>query len=638
LDVPSGVARFAEFELDAGRYELRRGDRVLKLEGIPMQLLTLLVEGNGQLVTRDQIIERIWGKGVFLDTEHGINTAIRKIRLALGDNPEQPRFVQTVTGKGYRFIAPTIEISEGGNGSATGADSPSPVDAPDAIGSSPVLERRSRWPHSWLLVLGCALALSFVANFVWRRAHAVSSSNAGHVDRLSRPQIKSLAVLPLDNLSGDPSQEYFADGMTDELITLLAKNSTLRVVSRTSVMQYKGAHRPLPEIARALGVDGILEGSVVRSADRVHMTVQLIQAPSDTHVWAESYDRSGNDSVSIPQEAAQTIAKRLNSAVLQPTPQRFVLPDAHDAYLRGRYLWFMSKNEEAGEYFRRAIELQPDYALGWAGVSTYYAAAVMTATLRPDEEAVGQTEAAAHRAVELDDSLPEGHLALGGAYFLRWNWALAEREVARAIALNPQFAEAYHLQSLLYGVLGRPQDGIEAQKRSTELDPVERPYAMAQAYAIARDYDAALNDVRVRLRGLPQDYELHWMLHEIYRRTGREKETVQELEKMLQLSGEEASSASVRRSFENGGYKAVLQWQVNDLKQKSSTRYVTPVLLADLYAQLGRRQESLAFVEEAYRQRAPLLVFIQNNPAFDFLHSDDRYRAIVRGIGLPPAY
>jgi DNA-binding winged helix-turn-helix (wHTH) protein len=178
LDVPSGVARFAEFELDAGRYELRKGDRVLKLEGIPMELLTLLVESNGQLVTRDQIIERIWGKGVFLDTEHGINTAIRKIRLVLGDNPEQPRFVQTVTGKGYRFIIPTIEISEGGNGSATGTDSPSAVDAHNAIGSRPVLEQKRRWPRFSMLALGCVLAISFVAHFAWRRTHAALSSNA----------------------------------------------------------------------------------------------------------------------------------------------------------------------------------------------------------------------------------------------------------------------------------------------------------------------------------------------------------------------------------------------------------------------------------------------------------------------------
>jgi len=602
-----------------------------------MELLTLLVESNGQLVTRDQIIERIWGKGVFLDTEHGINTAIRKVRLVLGDNPEQPRFVQTVTGKGYRFITPTIEISEGGNGSATGADSPSLVDAPNAIGSRPVLEQKSRWPRFSTLALACALAISLIAHFAWRRTHAVPSSNASHVDRPSRRDIKFLAVLPLDNLSGDPSQEYFADGMTDELITMLAKNSTLHIVSRTSVMQYKGVHRPLPEIARELGADGILEGSVVRSGDQVHMTIQLIEAASDTHVWAESYDRDVNDLVSLPREAAQTIAKQLNSAVLQPTPPRSVRPEAHDAYLRGRYLWFTGKNKEAGEYFRRATELQADYALGWAGLATYYGAGAMAATLSP-EESLAQTDATASKAVELDESLPEGHLALGAAYFLHWNWAQANQEIARAIELNPSFAEAYHLQSLVYGVLGRNQDCIEAQKKSTELDPFARPYAMAQAYAITRDYDAALNDARMRLEGLPQNYDLHWVLHEIYRRIGPEKETVQELEKMLLLTGEEGSAASVRRAFEKRGYKAVLQWQVNDLKQKSSTRYVSPVLLASLNAQLGRREEALAFAEEGYRQHAPLLLFIQIDPAFDFLHSDERYRSIIRRVGLPPTY
>jgi TolB-like protein len=530
-----------------------------------------------------------------------------------------------------------IETSEGGNGSATGADSPSAVDAPDAIGSKPVLEQKSRWPRFSMLALSCALAISFIAHFAWRRTHAVLSSNAGHVDRPSRRDIKFMAVLPLDNLSGDPSQEYFADGMTDELITMLAKNSNLHIVSRTSVMQYKGAHRPLPEIARELGADGILEGSVVRSGDRVHMTIQLIEAASDTHVWAESYDRDANDSISLPREAAQTIAKRLNSAVLQPTPPRFVGPEAHDAYLRGRYLWFMGKKEEAGEYFRRATELQADYALGWAGLANYYGVGAIRGTLSP-EESLAQGEAAASMAVELDDLLPEGHLALAGAMYMQWNLARADQEIARAIELNPSFADAYHFQSLVYGVLGRDQDGIEAQKKSMELDPFSSPYAMAQAYVIARDYDAALNDVRMRLEALPQNYDLHRVLYEIYRRTGQEKETVQELEKMLRLTGEEGSAASVRRAFEKGGYKAVLQWQVNDLKQKSSTRYVSPVLLASLYAQLGRREETLAFAEEGYRQHAPLLLFIQIDPAFDFLHSDERYRSIIRRVGLPPAY
>ena len=276
----NGIVRFSEFELDRGRYELRRGDRTLKLEKIPMDLLLLLVDADGHLVTRDEIIERIWGKDVFVDTEHGINTAIRKIRLALKDDPDQPRFVQTVTGKGYRFIAPvTVEPHTPANGNgASGAAAGTIVPPVANLSSNPATapvpppDRASAFrPIAWA-ILGVLVVVATLVAFNVR----------GLRDRL-RPQpakhsIQSLAVLPLENLSGDPKQEYFADGMTDEIITMLAKNPSLRVVSRTSVMQYKGAHRPLRDIARELGVEGILEGSVERQRDRVHLNAQLIHA------------------------------------------------------------------------------------------------------------------------------------------------------------------------------------------------------------------------------------------------------------------------------------------------------------------------------------------------------------------------
>jgi TolB-like protein len=460
------------------------------------------------------------------------------------------------------------------------------------------------------------------------------------VDRGAKPKISSLAVLPLDNLSGDPAQDYFADGMTDELITMLAKNSTLRIISRTSVMQYKGAHRPLPEIAKALGVDGVLEGSVERSGDKVHMTIQLIAAPSDTHVWAESYDRNANDVVSLPREAAQTIAKKLNSGVAQPVAARYVSPEAHDAYLRGRYIWFTGSNDEAGKYFRKATELQPDYALGWTGLSVYYGAGAIGGDLNP-EDAIPQEEAAANKAIALDDSVPEAHLALGAAMFQKWDWARADQEIARAIELNPSFAEAYHFRSKMDTALGRNEQAIESEKKAMELDPFQRPFAMGLAYVSVRQYDAAINDARQRLETQPEDIGLHWILCDAHRRKGELKEAAQEWEKIVQLSGDKAegiSAATIRHAFEKGGYKAVLLRQLNYLKQKSATRYVSPVDLALQYAQLGRREETLALLEEGYRQHSPLLLWIQCDPAYDFLHGEERYRSIIRRIGLPPTY
>ena len=647
------VFQFGDFKLDCDRFELRRGERTVKLERKPMELLILLAAKNGDLLTRAEIVERLWDSEVFVDTEHGINTAVRKIREVLRDDPAQSRFVQTVTGKGYRFIAPVVEVpaplpeerrlsSEesrnrrvGDPPAAPAGPSAFPIQTPvsdEAKSSGEKDARRFSLSGRWIwLAVAAALGCLVVAISLGARSLRDRSLN-----RAAGPKISSLAVLPLDNLSGDPGQNYFADGMTDELTTMLAKNSTLRVVSRTSVMQYKGARRPLPEIARELGVDGILEGSVERTGDKVHMTIQLIQGPSDTHIWAESYDRDANDVVSLPREAAQTIAKKLNSVVVEQAPQRYVSPEAHDAYLRGRYLWFAGKNEEASKYFRKATELQPDYAPGWAGLSTYYGQGA-GGELYPKDAIANEVEAAS-KAVELDESLPWAHLSLGAAMFFSWNWPRAEQEISRAIELDPNFGEAYHFRSKMLSAFGRNEEAIEAEKKAMELDPFERPFALAFTYFLARQYDAAINEARLRLETRPDDIILHWALWEAYRRKGAEKEAAQELEKSVLLQGWTNSAAAIHRQFERGGYKAVVVGQVDYYKKLSEKQYVSPLQRATYNAQLGRREETLALLEEGYQQHDPELLWIQNDPAYDFLHGDERYRSIIRRIGLPPAY
>jgi TolB-like protein/DNA-binding winged helix-turn-helix (wHTH) protein len=621
--------QFGEFKLDCDRFELRRGERTLKLERKPMELLILLAAKNGDLVTRAEIVEKLWDSEVFVDTEHGINTAVRKIRQVLRDDSVQPRFVQTVTGKGYRFAAPIVEVRSPVGGEVgqvppeVAATLPGDVIPIEGVADVPIAAAVSRKSRYWLAV---AAVVAFLVV-------GISLGARGLRDRAAMPKISSLAVLPLDNLSGDPSQDYFADGMTDELTTMLAKNSNLRVVSRTSVMQYKGVHRPLPEIARELGVDGVLEGSVERNGDKVHMTIQLIQAPSDTHVWAESYDREASDVVSLPREAAQTIAKKLNSAVAQSTQVRYVSPEAHDDYLRGRYLWFADKNDEAGKYFKKVTELQPDYALGWAGLAMYYGQGVLDGQLDPvDSSAAG--EEAAHKAVELDDSLPEAHLTFGAMIFInRWDWVRADQEIARAIELDPKYAEAYNFRAKIYVAIGRYEEAIEAQKKAQELAPFQRPYALGLVYVEARQYDAAIKDVLQRYETLPDSAGLHWILRESYRCKGMLNEAAQEWEKIYLISGDKELAANIRRTFEKGGYNALLLRQIKIFKQR---KYVSPVDLALQYAQLGDKEKTLSLLEEGYRQHSPVLLWIRNDPAFDFVHGDERYRAIVRGIGLPP--
>ncbi|HEV7216070.1 MAG TPA: winged helix-turn-helix domain-containing protein, partial [Chloroflexota bacterium] len=432
----SSIFEFGDFKLDSGRFELSRAGRSVKLERKPMELLILLAARNDDLVTRTEIAERLWDKEVFVDTEHGINTAIRKIRHVLGDDFEEPRFVQTVMGKGYRFVGAAVAVE------AAPAEIPTPLSKPwpplkDAVSASgAALELPGAGPAPvprkprLLIWIAPSAVLALLIVGVGLRAH-------GRKSAAPKSEITSLAVLPLDNLSGDPAQNYFADGMTDELTTMLARNSTLRIVSRTSAMQYKGAHRPLRDIARALGVDGVIEGSVARADGKVHMTLQLIDAPTDTHLWADSYDRSNNDVAALPGEAAQAIAKRLNSSAPMLRPARYVNPEAHDAYLRGMYL-FYTNGDASGPYFKKAIELQPDYALGWAGLSGYYGSGA--GGTQDPQKALEPMEAAARKAVELDDTSPEAHLALGAALFAnKWDWAGADRELLRAIELDPQY-------------------------------------------------------------------------------------------------------------------------------------------------------------------------------------------------------
>lgn len=625
--MPAPTYNFGEFELDSSRFELCRHDRPQKLERIPLELLILLVERDGQVVSRQEIIARLWGKDVFVDTEHGINTAIRKIRSALREDVEKPRFIQTVSGKGYRFVGEK-------NGKISLLQPSQEVNNLDPVHeitpAAPVRERR------WWPLAAAALALCIIAG-------AVLGLNLGGIrDRIFTKHqigpIHSIAVLPLENLSGDPGEDYFADGMTDELITALVKNHSLRVVSRTSTMQYKGVNRPLPDIARELGVDGILEGSVERSATSVHMTVQLIYAPSDAHVWAESYDRDTNEAFLLPEELSQTIATQVKAAVSPPGPQRYISPEAHDDYLRGRYSSQHADFDKSREYFKKAIQLQPDYAAAWAGYSDSYGGGAVDSRL-PPQAAFAESEKAARKALELDDSLAEAHTSMAGCYlFSYWDWARAEAESRRSIELDPNYAWGHLLLSLVLSATNRDQEALEEAKRFLEVDPFSMPGTVGRGYIYMRQYDAAINDLRARADVQPQDAGIEGMLSEAYRYKGMDKEAAQHEEKMYLLWGNKKAAEAIRHAFERGGDKAVQEWTLSADLDWARKKYLSPFDLASVYARLGRKEETLRTLEDAYRERSPWLVLLQKEPDFKFLHSDEHYRALVKKIGLPPAY
>jgi TolB-like protein len=442
----------------------------------------------------------------------------------------------------------------------------------------------------------------------------------------------------LTNLSGDPTQEYFADGMTDELITELAKDRSLRVVSRTSAMRYKGTLRSLPDIARELGVDGIVEGSIVRSPTRVHMTLQLIRASNDTHVWAESYDRELSGAFSLTEEMAHAIFQQLKNVPVPPLPLRYIDPEAHDAFLRGRYEWFFNHNLESAKYFRKAIEIQPDYAAAWSGLATAYGGAAVVGELKP-REAGPQAEAATARALELDDRLPDAHNAKAANFlFYRWDFARAEQESARAIELGPNFAEAYHVRSYTLNALNRTDEALEAQRRATELDPFAREWALGAELWRLRRFDEAAEDARSRIAARSNDATAHQLLSDVYRLQGKKKESVEELEQSLNSAGDRAGATAVKQAYERGGVKAVQEMDLANLKKRAAKQYVPAISFAYVYARLGMKEEVIHYLQLAYQEHSPRLVHLQYEPDFDFLHSDERYREIVRKVGLPPAF
>ena len=628
--MPGPIFQFGDFLLDCGAFELLHNGHSVRVERKPMELLILLVSRPGQLVARAEIAQHLWSSEVFVDTEHGINTAIRKLRHLLRDDPENPQFIQTVTGMGYRFIAPVITVDEP---SSEHASATAYVPGANDERERPDTAASAKPRHLWIVLsVSAAVLIPIFVLSIGPHSLAARLLHRGSSD------ITSIAVLPLDNLSGDSNQEYFADGMTDELITMLAKDSTLRITSRTSVMQYKGTHKPLPEIARALNADAILEGSVSRSNNQVHLTLQLIRAETDSHLWAESYDRSSNDVPVLPAEAARQIAGYLHRTSSDGIPMRYVSPDAHDAYLRGRFLFFANRIEEAEAYFQKAADLQSDYAPAWAGLASCYGASTMDGHHDP-RVAYPRGDTTAARALALDPSLPEAHIAMAGLLFLgHWDWIRADEEVRRAIELDPSQAEAYHLRARILIAVGRGQEAIEVQKQQMERDPFARPWGMAETYYNVRQYDAAISDARLRLENSPNDVRLHYFIARSFFDEGKYKEASDALENRYRAVDAPQAAAAVRQAYQAGGYRAVVLWQLKSAEKEAKDHYLSPVNLARLHAELGQREPTLTLLEEGFQEHSPQILWIQTEKAYDFLHSDPRYRSLIQRIGLPPTY
>jgi len=631
------IIRFEDFELDRGAFELRQRGRVVRVERIPLELLFFLAENPGRLLTREQILERIWGKDVFVDADNGINTAVRKIRQALKDNPENPRFLQTVSGKGYRFakfevVDKKLEIV-------------SAVDQTTSTSAQQEKEKEKGRRRLWPLWLGVAVLLTvaaIVARPLLRRKAAPSSGK------------EMLVVLPFVNLSGDPQQDYFADGMTEEMITELGSLDPrhLGVIARTSSMQYKGARKNTAQIAQELGVDYLLEGSVRREGERVRVTAQLIQARDQTHVWAGSFDREQADAVKLQSDVALAIADKIELTQSHEVQERLaevppVNPEAHLAYLQALQVWDLRTKQGAERSvaaLQRAISLDPNYALAYAGLARVYSLAPITDVLSA-QEAMPKAREAASRAIALNDSLAEAHTALA---FVKahydYDWAGAQGEYLRALELNPNDAYAHLFYSNSYlSPLGRHEEAIVELKKAIELDPFSPPIQsfLGRTYLWARRYDEALAQNLKCNQMFPNFAISHERLAHLYTYTGKFQEAILEESKARLMAGEDSEAVSrkensLRRAWQSGGSRGYWQQvlQLARLPDNPPEAYTSAYGLAIVYTRLGEKDEAIQSLEKAYKERVLAMTEMGVEPAFDPLRSDPRFQSLLRRVGL----
>jgi TolB-like protein/DNA-binding winged helix-turn-helix (wHTH) protein/Tfp pilus assembly protein PilF len=627
--LPASSYEFEGFELNLRRYELRRNGHVIKLEKIPMELLILLVSRDGDLVTREEIVDKLWGKDVFVETEHSVNTAVRKIRQALGDDPDDPRFVKTLVGRGYRFSA-TVISRPPQTVASDAAEKPSSI---PAASSRPGLVPRKLWLAGIAAALLLALGLLFAANVT------------GFRDRLTGKNlpISSLAVIPLENLSGDKSQEFFADGMTDELITDLARNSNLRVISRTSVMRYKATRKPLPEIAKELSVDAIVEGTMERAGNRVRIRAQLIRASDDRHLWAETFERDLPDVLGLESEVASSIARQVQMKLLSDRPPagRKINPAAYEAYLKGRYAW-NRRNEaalqEGIQFFHQAIELEPTYAEAYSGLADSYTTLGYLSYL-PPREAFPQARAAAEKAVSLDGALAEPHASLAYiSFYFDWNWTAAEAEFKKAIALNPNYATAHDYYCYFLTAMQRPQEAKAQIDRALQLDPLSLPinsdagFQMVYSY----QYDAAIEQLKKTLQMNPKFPLAHLWLGRAYQAKGMFDQAMVEYQATdSALPDWPVTVAGIGNLQGYAKKDADARLTLARLDNMSKTKYVTPYGIALVYAGMGDKDQTFRWLERAFDDRANWLVWLRFDSRWDSIRSDPRYADLVRRIWNP---
>jgi len=561
-----GTIRFDAYELDLRSCELRRDGVCIKVQEQPLQILQILVERTGQLVTREELRQKIWPSDTFVDFDHGINNAIKRLRAALGDSAEHPRYIETVASRGYRFIA---------------------------------------------------------------RTNAVR-------------RIESLAVLPLKNLSQDPEQEYFTEGLTEALITTLARIGELRVVSRTTAMHYKDVRRPLSEIARELEVDAIVEGTALRAGDRLRITAQLIDASKGTHLWAESYERDLRDVLALQAEVARAIAREIQIKVTPLDQARFakvhtVIPEAYDAYLKGRYHWNRrpARVAEAKKWFELAVAKDPTYAAAYAGLADSLCSLGAWGIVAPNEGCIKAKEMA-HRALEMDSSLAEAHTSLAYATMYHYNFLAAEREFERALEINPRYAAGHQLFGLYLAMNGRYEEAYTECQRASRLDPLAVSRNLLGYNALySRRWDQAITEFTNILEVDPKDGPALCGLGWGYSSKGLHEVAIAAFRKGVNFWPGTSPITLLAEAYALAGHSDDAHKVLEQLFALSKEQYLTPYGVARIYNALGQKDEALHWLETSYRQQSEWLLLLKVDARFDNLRSEPRFEDLMRRINFP---
>lgn len=621
---------FGPFRLDPAERLLLRNNQAVPLAPKVFDTLLLLVENSGHLLKKDDLMRRVW-PDTFVE-EVNLAQNISAIRRALDTGNGTTQYIETVPKGGYRFVAETRRIPSGVPVSAPPSERlPGPSRAPSASNKSSLTKR--------LALVGAVVALAAVA-FAWRSRFSRATETA-----LASPQIRSIAVLPLANLSSDPAQEYFSDGLTDELITKLAQAGSLRVISRTSVMGYKNAAKKAPEIGRELQVDALVEGTVERAADHVRIRVQLIRTSTDQHMWAESYDRDLKDILQLESDLTREIAAQIGQLAATQRPQ-FDLPhplssEAHENYLRGRYRW--NQRSESGiraaiNHFQKAIELDPNYAQAYAGIADAY---IIMANwgFMPPNEAYPRAESAARKALELDDQLAEAHTSLAYASFLYdWDWAGAEKRFRRAIDLNPNYATAHHFYSVFLMASGRHSEAQAEIRRARELDPLSVIInsVVGWIYYEGRQYPLAIQECQKTFE-MEQNYLPALLdLGSIYLRTGEYDKAIAQFERAKEVSEHKAVPLShLAQARALAGDPAEARRILQTLQKSPESRFLSAWDVAQVYVALGENDKAVASLEQSAKERFAWVVILSSEPAFDPLRADPRFKALLQRVHTP---